>query len=190
MFSKGCTLSNLERGSIMKNEKKKVTATERNEKAVKGALITSKSYETTIGFLYHTRMFLLWLLNYASETELIKATVKTATGLAIKPGKGSMLPVNFLVTCASNTTGRAETVKIFDATGEKLLRFAFASPKFKYQGWNAGETQCEKMAETLGMPNAAMMQVRQGKKKYFWNDDFSLLTAYCLKRFSKESETA
>jgi hypothetical protein len=176
------------KGETMKKaskEKAVVTVKERAARAVKGALVTSKAYDTTIGFLYHTRMFLLWLLNYSNEAELKKATVKTETGLCIKPGKGSILPETFVVTCASNTTGRAETVKIFDATGEKLLRFCFASPKFRYQGWNAGEKQCIAMAETLGLPNSACMQVQQGNKAYYWNDDFSLLQAYCLKRFGK-----
>jgi hypothetical protein len=175
----------------MKKNEKKITAKEKAAKAVKGALITSKPYETGIGFLYHTRMFLLWLLNYASESELIKATVKSETGLAIKPNKGSIVPENWLATCAANTTGRAETVRLFDASGEYTgLRFAFASPKFKYQGWNAGEKLCKAIAETLGLPETATMQVRQGKKAYFWNDDFSILQAYFLKRFEKENGEA
>lgn len=178
------------KGKTMKAKAKaKVSMSERAAKAVQGALITSKAYETSIGMLYHTRMFLMWLLGYATESELRKATVRTETGLAIKPSKASILPASYLVACAKNTTGRAETVRIFDAVGEFTgCRFCFASPKFKYQGWNVGEKLAKEMASTLGIPEASLMQIRQGNKKYFWNDDFSILQAYCLARFGKESK--
>jgi hypothetical protein len=174
---------------MKESKEKKITTKEACELAVKGALITSKHYQTCIGLLYHTRMFLLWLLNYASESELTKAILKTETGIAIRPSKGSIVPANYLVTCAVNTTGRAETVRVFDNYGQFTgLRVAFASPKFHYQGFNMSEKLCKEVSTTLGLPESEVMQVRQGNKNYFWNSNFSLLQAYCLAKFRPESE--
>lgn len=156
--------------------------------AASKALTTSKKYETSIGFLYHTRMFLLFLLGHANESELKRATVATDAGLSIKPGKASMIPANFFATCAKNTTGRCETVRVFNAHSESILRFAFSSPTFKYQGWNAGEGLIKKMAGTLGLPDASLMQVQQGKKAYYWNTDMVPLHNFCIAFFHKLKE--
>lgn len=171
----------------MKKEKKNISASEKASMSVAKALTTSKAYVTTIGMFYHTRMFLLWLLNYASESEMKKAIVKTNTGLAIRPGKGSIIPASFLVTCAENTTGRADTVRLFNGSGEFTgERMAFASPKFPYEGFNVGLPMVKRMSAKTGLPESAYMQVQQGKKNYYWNDDFSLLSDYFLKAYSKE----
>lgn len=192
MFSKGC-LFPYERGSLMsdsKKAKKELNAKERAASATSRALTTSKPYITTIGFLYHCRMFLLWLLNHENEAAMKRAIVHTDTGPAIRPGKGSMLPASFLATCVLNGSKRCETVKLFNAANECVLRFAFASPTFKYQGWNAGEKQVKAMAATLGLPEASLMTVQQGKKAYYWNTDFEPLHDFCVKHFSKETNKA
>jgi len=155
------------KGVTMANKNKAVKETKANkakeEKAILGrihgsALLTSKKHEVTLN---------------ASPEKLFSEN-------AVSGFLKTVLPATHSHTVAENTTGKGFTIKVFNATGETVERVFIPSPKMKkFQGmFGYGKPMLKKLSSALNMPETSLCQVRQGKKEYWYHDDFSLLKTY------------
>lgn len=171
------------------NTKKTPNLKERASVAVARALDTRKEYPTTMGLLLSSRLFLRWLLGVEDDRELAKLRVSCETGFAFRPGKNSILPATVMVTCAANTTGRGDTIKVVDTNGTVRERVFFPSPKMKgYEGFNFGRPMLKKMTAVLGLPEATLCQKRQGNKNFWYNEDVTLLAEYFRRAYGQKTK--
>jgi len=172
---------------MKKEERKTPNFKERATVAVARALDTRKEYPTTMGLLLSSRLFLRWLLGVEDDRELAKLRVKCETGFAFRPGKNSILPATVMVTCAANTTGRGDTIKVVDPDGAVRERVFFPGPKMRgYEGFNFGRPMLKKMAVTLGLAEKVLCQKRQGNKNFWYNEDVTLLAEYFSRAYSQK----
>jgi len=155
----GDDLGRRSKGDTM-NKKEKI-------KAVKaGALLTSKPHKV--------------LLNKA-PTDHFSCNAFASFLLDI-------VPKGWDVTVVDNTTGKGKTLKVWNEAAHLVERVFFPSPTYKYQGYGVGEPQVRSMTDVLMIPRDELMQVRQGKKSYWFNQDFEVLHTYFVAKYADKSE--
>lgn len=145
---------------------------ERIAKVKASALLTSKEHKVAVGkslgTIWEASVFVSWL-NGNIE------------------GVPRVLPPNFIATEAENTTGRGTTLKVFDQHTQVVERVFFPSPKLKYKGFGIGEPQLRNMASVMDLPPTELW-VRQGSKKYWYNEDVDLLFLYFIQKYQPSEE--